>query len=200
MSSENIRMFIAVDINKEIKNRIEEIYKKLTPITAFVKWTNMEQIHITLKFFPHFPLNKLSFFYETVSSVVCKFKPFIFTISGLGVFPDIKHARVIWTGIQEGLSSLYELQSQLDHTLKARELADIEDRSFNPHITIARIKETVGIKSFLEKIDINDPLFMNLGTQKVNNIKIIKSVLTPMGAQYTELKTIYFNTQPEIMQ
>ena len=45
-----IRSFIAIDVPKEIKNKIAKIQMELQPILPKVSWINPPNIHLSLKF------------------------------------------------------------------------------------------------------------------------------------------------------
>lgn len=189
LNNQYYRLFIAVDFNKELKNKIYEIYKELSPISTFIKLVNPENIHITLKFFANFPLDSLPMLYELIENQTNKINTFILKISELGIFPDLKHPRIFWLGIKEGARELQLIQSALEESLNNKALGNKEQKPFSPHITIARVKEFKGISKYLEKINFKNQVFQNIGTEKVESIKLFRSVLTPSGPEYTILKT-----------
>ena len=45
-----IRVFIAIEIDSEIKDKLSEYLSKLKRTGADVKWVSPENIHLTLKF------------------------------------------------------------------------------------------------------------------------------------------------------
>ncbi|MBI5206678.1 MAG: RNA 2',3'-cyclic phosphodiesterase [Candidatus Firestonebacteria bacterium] len=189
---ENIRTFVAIDFGQELKNKINELYKELSPLSTFVKWTKPENIHITLKFFGAFPTNKLNLLYNILKRTLNEIKPFNIKISGIGAFPNLKKPQIIWIGITEGAYELQTLQTNLDKHLISASLCEAEKKPFNPHITIARIKSSVGINKYIDKIDFNNQKFINIGIQNVNELRLIKSMLTSSGPEYSLVKAFPF--------
>lgn len=189
---ENIRTFVSIDFNLELQNKIGEIYKELAPISAFIKLTKPENIHITLKFFKAFPINKLDLLYDKLTQTSNSAKPFKITISGVGAFPNLIKPQIIWIGITEGINELQTLQSNLEQCLINSSLCAEEERPFNPHITIARVKSFEKIDRYIKKIDIANQKFINIGSQTVSELGLIKSVLTPFGPEYSLIKAFKF--------
>ncbi|MBI4649935.1 RNA 2',3'-cyclic phosphodiesterase [Candidatus Desantisbacteria bacterium] len=184
---EYIRAFIAIEINEDIKSNITSMNKNLASISSFVKWTKPENIHITLRFFAEFPKDKLDTLYNIMQKAVSEVNPFNMKISGLGVFPDWKNPRIFWTGIVEGREEMQKIKLNLEKHLNLEGLGDSEESVFVPHITIARVKDFKGIRKY---INTDSESHKDLGTQKVDNLKLINSVLTPKGPQYTCLKAV----------
>ena len=94
-----MRVFIAINPPEEIRQGIDELKNKVGQLDA-VKWVEKENIHITLKFFGEINdtmLDKVKLCLEGI-----KVSSFKVKLYGLGVFPNINNARVIWIGIKEG--------------------------------------------------------------------------------------------------
>ena len=60
------------------------------------------------------------------------------TVTGLGVFPNLRHPNVLWTGIEDPAGALVRLQTELSAALAW--FVEPERRRFEPHLTLARIK------------------------------------------------------------
>ena len=58
---------------------------------------------------------------------------------GVGAFPNVDHARVVWVGVRAGAAELGALHDRL--VAACRELAvPVEDRPLVPHLTLRRIR------------------------------------------------------------
>jgi 2'-5' RNA ligase len=113
------------------------------------------------------------------------FAPFNIEIQGLGVFPSLNYARVIWAGIQGGADELRNICNQLDSFLRGLGLK-LDSKGFSPHITIARVRTGRHKAELIRRImDIKD---FDFGVIKANYIRLKKSVLTQKGPIYN---TIY---------
>ena len=100
----------------------------------------------------------------------------------VGAFPNPQSPRVIWIGTDEhGGSMLIQLSKKVKKALEP--LGFFPDKPFKPHITVFRIKKKIGdITKELE-----NRKTVNFGIQKVLNIKLKKSELTPNGPIYSDL-------------
>ena len=67
-------------------------------------------------------------------------------IKGAGVFKNLKDPRVIWTGIEHS-EKLNKLNESIKPGLKDAGII-LEDRTFNPHLTLGRIKSIKDIDGF----------------------------------------------------
>ena len=72
------------------------------------------------------------------------------TVKGLGWFPNPRRPRVFWAGI-EGGESLRDLARATEHAL-AQLGVPVEERSYSPHLTLARIREAVPLDSLHQKL------------------------------------------------
>ena len=66
-------------------------------------------------------------------------RAFDLRLEGLGGFPGIHRARVLWIGTSQGASELGEIAQRID-ALAVREGFAPETRQFNAHLTISRIE------------------------------------------------------------
>lgn len=183
-----MRTFIALDFSPEIINKITEIinyFKTQTPQRA-LKWVAPQNLHLTIKFLGEVPENKIEQIKGLINQALRNENAFEIGVDGIGMYPNQHMPRVVWLGI-EGSERLKGIHNKLDTTL---EKADIppDKRSFNPHLTIARIrrntdKETVKeIGKTLSGFNVD-----SLGRCTINNIILYKSDLTPEGPEYTAL-------------
>lgn len=112
--------------------------------------------------------------------------PFDVRVSGVGGFPSLKNPRVLWVGIGEN-ETLKRLAANIEERLSSLGF-EREDRPFTPHLTLCRVKSFMDGKELgrtAAEADISiDKSFTATG------FHLIKSVLTPRGAEYTDLKTI----------
>lgn len=183
-----MRTFIAVDFSPKIINKITEIikyFKTQTPQKA-IKWVAPEHLHLTIKFLGDVPENKIDQIKGLIKATLNNENGSEIEVDGLGMYPNPHMPRVIWLGI-EGTERLREIHNKLDTELQKADIPP-DNRSFSPHLTIARIrrradKETVKeIGETLSSFNVG-----SLGNCNINNIILYKSELTPEGPEYTAL-------------
>jgi len=176
-----MRLFIAVEISNEVRRKIAEVQKYL--LCDEIKVVHPELIHITLKFLGEVDESKLDEIKTALRYIT--FQPIHLECRGVGVFPNEKFIRVIWTGV-EGMSEgdIPRLKALADQVEKHTTALGFEknDYPFSPHITIGRPKEKVDLSEFLKKYKNK-----NFGSFTVDNIKLKKSTLTPKGPIYEDL-------------
>jgi len=167
-----MRCFLAIDLNDEIK---ESIYSILKNYENGIKKVEKENLHITLHFFGELPENDVKKISETLNSV--KFHPFRIKIKGIGAFPSFNYIRVLWVGVKSD-----ELKNLVREIYNALELPM---KKFESHITIARVKR----KPSKELMDIIERYkHVDVGEQVVDKFVLKKSILTPNGPIYEDIK------------
>ncbi len=137
-----MRLFIAIEVSKEAAEHILEVQKQLKD----AKLTLTKSFHLTLKFLGEVAPAKADEIKKRLTKV--QFKPFKAALDGTGIFPSEKMIRVVWVGI-EPREVICELQKQIDEALEG--LYPKEQR-FEPHITLARIKQVKDKKQFAEQV------------------------------------------------
>jgi RNA 2',3'-cyclic 3'-phosphodiesterase len=97
-------------------------------------------LHLTLRFLGDQPESALEDIKEALACV--GFAPLTLALCGVGIFPPSKprYAKVLWAGI-EPAQPLRELKARIDQALLAAGAPPDEERTFSPHITLARFKQ-----------------------------------------------------------
>jgi len=188
---EQIRCFIAIELPEEARRGLARLKKELERDEhKFVKWVDPGGIHLTLKFLGNIPSKRVTEITQALGKASQGISPFHLEISGLGAFPSLRQARVFWVGIGGELGTLSRLQQNIDSSLEAIGFAK-EERSFVPHLTLARIRQgasTPERRSFGELV--GSTIFEDKYHVEVEAISLMRSQLTPAGAIYTCLMTV----------
>ena len=166
------RLFIAIDIENEIKAYIESSLK----LFPGQKWTNIEQQHITLKFLGDTEEDLFSQIRENLKSV--NMENFSISIQDTGFFPNIRRPNVFWLGITPE-PKLIILKNEIDNLLSPLGIQP-DDREFSPHLTLMRIKYFKD-RSFPEKLNSRFSSFKKQ-TFQINSFILYSSVLDSSGA------------------
>ena len=178
------RTFVAVESSGEVRNELSKIQDELENTGADLKLVGKENIHMTLRFLGDVSENRLEFIEEAIRDS-CNLQPFEAEVKGMGIFPNPNYIRVIWAGVDSGASELESLRENLDENFSDIDISS-DDKDFTPHYTIARVKSGKAkdkLRSIVERN--SDTMF---GTVEVDNIKLMKSDLTPDGPIYTPLE------------
>ena len=180
------RIFIAVEIvpGKEFISIFSLLSKMFE--NERVKWVEQSNIHITLAFLGDIRIDLI----QTISGMLEKkcggSGSFELFLRGLGLFKNMKDPRIIWAGIDSS-EKLVTLHRTILTGLGECGIK-IEERLFEPHITLGRIRELKNpelIRKFIEE-------FRETEIQKVVVTEVIlyESILLPSGPVYKPINKI----------
>jgi len=184
--SETIRSFIAFDIdNESVIKQFSEAQTTLVNTGADLKLVKPQNIHMTMRFLGNISPPMVDSIHEEMKKI--SFAPFDVEIKGLGVFPKLKYARVIWAGIRKGADELTNVSNQLEPLLRKLGFKP-DSKGFSPHLTIARVKTGRNKAELIQRIqELTDYEF---GIVRADCLRLKKSVLTPKGPIYSTLREV----------
>jgi 2'-5' RNA ligase len=131
-----MRIFVALDIDEEIRRRIARFVEGLSGFAPEARWVLPESLHITLKFVGEKPPELVEEMKNILAGI--SVAPFEVSFRGYGFFPTPKSARVFWIGIEAGWA-LTRLAGQIDAALATCGIdIDKEEHEYRPHLTLAR--------------------------------------------------------------
>ena len=187
------RIFIAVDISEEARQKVAEYIGELKREFSNIKvgWDRPEKLHLTLKFLGDTEENQLEKLKEIVEKIAGQFSNLKFQISNTGVFPSPRNARVLWLGVNGDVEELQKINSVLEVECEKIGFKK-EKRIFKPHLTIARIREPQKSKNLVQKHLANkfEPVSF-----EVCEIVIYESKLQPTGSVYKKVSSFKFKVQ-----
>ena len=177
-----IRAFLAIDLDDDLKPKINRIIKDFKKTDANIKYVDLMNLHLTLKFFGDIDVEGIDLLSEKISNVVSEFNPFNIKIKGCGAFPNENHIKVIWIGIEED-GTLKDLHDKLD--VEFKKLGFEADKRFSSHLTIGRMKSAKNKKEVKSQIEtLSD---VEIGEMCVDRIILKKSTLKPSGPIYDDI-------------
>jgi 2'-5' RNA ligase len=148
-----------------------------------IKWSSPENIHITLLFIGDTKEESVERI-DSVLNKICKgYGCFDLVIRGLGVFRNIADPRIIWAGVDES-SQLTKLNKLITGSLRVTGI-NFEDRPYNAHITLGRIK----LFEDKSKLKLLTDRYRQTEIQKlkVSEVILYESILKPEGPVYKPL-------------
>ncbi|HEU4798156.1 MAG TPA: RNA 2',3'-cyclic phosphodiesterase [bacterium] len=181
------RIFVAVELEAPLRQAITDLERRLEDAGARLRWVKPENLHFTLRFLGHISEAQLNRVKTATREAAQGVAPFRISLGGLGAFPNARRPQVIWVGIGEGGDTLRDLAARLDDTL-ARQRFPKEPRGFQPHLTLARVKEPrlsgdIGpVLGRFERVEV--------GEQEVRSLVVMESLLRPQGAIYTQVEEV----------
>jgi len=181
---DKIRTFVAIGLPESVLQAIGEAQEKLRQSRLDIRWVRKEGIHLTLKFLGDIDRAVVEKLEAAMTQATKGIAPFSLKGEGIGVFPDLRRARVIWTGVSGDVQALMALHRNLESELRGLGFPK-EKRSFKGHLTLGRAKgrlETTRLVEALEGLD-------GFQTESfvVPSLVLFQSTLRPQGAIYTRL-------------
>ncbi len=179
-----MRTFIAIDLDKEIKEALSALIDKLKKRSQNIRWVRREAMHLTLKFLGEISKERVPEIENILGKVVKNYQPFFLKIKGTGYFPPKKkNPRVLWTGV-EADEVLTSLQKDLEKELQEIGFPE-EKREFHPHLTLGRVKVPSSIQEVMRELEKHQE--SAFGEMTVHKITFFQSILKPSGAEYNPL-------------
>lgn len=174
-----MRCFISIELPEELQEQVSEFCKTFDIFSGnFARKGNM---HLTLKFLGEISEQKIQKVKQVLEQTKCS--EFEISLKGLGGFPTENYVKVLWLGVDKGKGEIIKLQRGLDEKLSR--IGFQKDKSFVPHLTLARVK-FVRNKQALKQL-FGQNRNKELGSFWCSRICLMKSELTPDGPVYCEL-------------
>ena len=169
------RLFVAIDLPESIRNSLGE----LDPKIRGVRWSDTEQMHLTLGFFGYVSEEAESILRERLAAI--RFGAFALPVQNIGSFPRKGPPKIIWIGVGSAHPHLFQVHKRVQ---EAAITAGIEPdlRPWHPHVTLARCRDVQlqPIRKFLGRCADYDA-----GMFRVEAFHLYSSKLTPAGSVYT---------------
>lgn len=186
-----LRSFVALEVPSRIQAALADSTASLRQALPrpLVRWVEPNNIHLTIIFLGDVPPARLEQLADAIRDETKMHGPFDLSVRGLGAFPHVRKARVIWIGLEAppGFATLVRgvqaAAAKLGFVL--------EERPLSPHLTIGRVGqhatavELQHVHAALEASSIGV-----IGTFRVEALQVFKSELKPGGPVYTRLYSL----------
>jgi 2'-5' RNA ligase len=170
-----MRLFTGLDLPTHVAAAIEKLLETLRPM-AHLRWTPVENLHVTTKFIGEWPEARLEEMKTALSTVPGR-APISVAIRGLELKP-----RLFWAKVHA--PALADLARDID-TAAAKLGVAPEQRDFNPHLTLARIKKPA-------RFDIARFASSDFGSFEADRFFLYMSKPGPGGPVYSKLAEFPF--------
>ena len=175
-----LRLFVAIDIPGTIQEQLSGWKMAMRG----ARWTQPDQMHLTLEFLGEQPIDLYREICESLESV--QLTSFELEFEGVGFFGSKKVPRTLWAGVRSS-RELIGLQKKVCKRIQELGIK-VEARKFRPHLTLARLNgasyEDVG--RFLEA-----GCLAKSDSFSVDSFALFSSKLLPRGAVY-HIEQTYF--------
>src|SRR5947208_8071785 len=175
------RLFVAIDLPDSARQLLAD----LDPDIRGVRWTDPDQMHLTLGFFDDVPDDVDSALHEKLSAI--DFGAFFLPVRGVGAFSTKGAPKIIWIGVGKAHPHLFQIHKRVQEAALAAGL-EPELRPWHPHITIARCRNVApqSLRTFLKANDDLDAEMIH-----IDAFYLYSSNLTPAGPIHTRELTVH---------
>ncbi|HBQ38923.1 MAG TPA: RNA 2',3'-cyclic phosphodiesterase [Candidatus Omnitrophica bacterium] len=179
-----MRAFLAVELPADIRRSLADLQSQLAKTRADVKWTEEENLHITMRFLGEITGPQRQGLEEMLRRAASRHHATTVQLDGLGAFPSVDSPRVLWVGIREGQEELTKIAQEIEQGVTALGLPK-EDHQFSAHVTLGRVrspKHRAQLVAAMRAVTWTRPEpFM------ATHLTLFQSTLTSAGARYTPL-------------
>jgi RNA 2',3'-cyclic 3'-phosphodiesterase len=178
-----MRLFVALDLPDAILQSLDALIKQWRPL-ARIQWSPVSNLHITTKFIGEWPEAKLAEMKQALRDAP-RGGAFEVSVEGVGWFPPkARSPRVLFAGVKAP-PALYALARATDSATASLGVAK-ESREFQPHLTLARIKNPLDLTRLQAAVSpVESKAF---GAFEARSQFLYSSKLTPAGSIYTKLE------------
>ncbi len=179
-----MRCFLAIELPRETRDRLAALQKRLTALDREVRWTKVDQIHLTVKFLGEVPDADVARICNAAADVACGHPPVDIQVSGTGCFPPRGPARIVWAGLASLPQPLVDCQEACERAFAELGIPP-ETRPFRPHLTIGRVRDQRGSHKIRPVVEAESRFDGDRFT--AGELIMFQSVLERSGPTYTIL-------------
>lgn len=182
----DLRLFVAIELEAPVLRALGAAQAELRRHGLDgLRWVRPEGVHLTLKFLGATPPQRVAAIQQALAEAVKGVAPHTLSLGAMGTFGG-RNPRVVWVDVAGDVETLRGLQQRVEASLRRLGFPR-EDRSFSPHLTLARVRpetarEMAGpIAKALEMVK------APVAVIPVLEVSVMQSRLRPGGAAYERL-------------
>ncbi len=133
------RLFVAVAVPPGALEACQQLIDavRMTSPGRDARWVRTENLHLTIRFLGDAPPDSVPDVGLAVLDAAASVDRFRIELAGAGAFPDGRHPRTLWLGVDHGNDGLIRLVDALGAPLDRLGWPP-ETRTRRPHLTVAR--------------------------------------------------------------
>ena len=180
-----MRLFIATSFPPEVLRDLNDRAAQYKPRLPAASWVRPETQHLTLAFLGEQKESIIDQLDRPQRATLAKTARFDATLFGCGFFPNPRHARVGWVGLDPE-SKFIELANVVRNEL-SKQGVTLDGVEFKPHLTLLRVRDPWPPAS----IDLFCRSFRDYRSSPftVDQLTLFSSQLSPKGAIHTAQAT-----------
>lgn len=180
-----MRLFIATHFPEAVLRDLNEQVARLRPRLPAASWVREETQHLTFAFLGEQPEALVEAIAPELARELATTPKFEASLSGCGMFPNARHARVGWVGLapEEQFGAI----ARSVRNVVTRAGVELDRGDFRPHLTLMRMRDPwppASLDLFQRSLrDYRSEPFL------VDKVTLFSSTLNPKGAVHAPLKT-----------
>lgn len=190
---ERWRLFIAIELPDAIRESVVDVQDRLRKAFRFTActpaWTPSDTLHLTLRFLGDVSAELVPLVVEGLLPIAAATEAPRMRAMGLGVFPDWKRPRVLWTGVRDKNERLIPLQRSVEDWVRSMGF-EAEAQPYRPHLTLARFRSLKATHAVRGIARTHDNFRTELFTPPF--VSLMRSQLQEGGAKHTRLASAPF--------
>lgn len=178
-----IRLFTGLALSSPVRKHVAGVVDALAGSVSGVRWVAPDNIHVTLKFLGWCDPSLVDGIVYMMEQAT-EFLPLRLDVGGVGAFPSVGSARVIWVGAHDPEGKIEKIYRTLDKAAVKYGFKR-EKRKYVPHITVGRArKKPISLTGELIR------RFVDRSVLDVSDIVLFSSMLKSTGAEYTVVERV----------
>jgi RNA 2',3'-cyclic 3'-phosphodiesterase len=180
---ESWRVFIAIELPAGVRQKLKAHIGGLRESVpeASASWSREDNLHLTLKFLGDTPVSRIESLSQATKTAASAVSAFELVVKGCGAFPPRGQPRVLWIGVEDPSGQLSRLHQALEDECAQAGFAR-EQRSFHPHLTIARLRKPHGSRQLAIR---HQEIGFEAETVGVSALAVVRSELRSEGSRHT---------------
>ncbi|HUI85854.1 MAG TPA: RNA 2',3'-cyclic phosphodiesterase [Nitrososphaerales archaeon] len=178
-----MRAFVALELpNEQLLGNLVTLQQELARCGADLKLVERNNLHYTVKFLGEISESQASEADRRLREL--RLVGGEVTVEGLGAFPSTVHPNIVWVGVapQDKQFVVHLAETAIG---ALRGIGEAENRAFEPHLTLARVRTGKNREALSSFIQGNSSRVF--GKAPLVEIKLKSSVLTPKGPIYSDV-------------
>ncbi len=189
-ANRSARLFVAIKCPSALVRPLAALqrrWQKGLP-RRLVRWVSEHQFHITLLFFGRVARERMDELAGRLAEAIVARPALPLGLIGVGVFPDWRHPRVLWAGVDGELDGLAALQQRIQEAGRTY-VEKPEERRFHAHVTLGRVMGRERPDGEAVRRAAGRDLQAHWGSWQATEVVLMSSELRPGGSVYSDLAT-----------
>lgn len=172
-----MRLFFAFGVPTAENERLQPVVEALAADLPSARWVDPANRHVTVRFLGQVNEDALDPVSAAARQAASRTRPGEVSMGGIGAFPKMGRARVLWAGIDDHEGVAAALSQGLEDGLVAAGFVR-EERPYTPHLTLARFKTPASVSPHVRDLLSGGRPF------SLDTLHLMESRLSPKGARY----------------